>query len=161
MGFDLFSVFVASPPIMFLLSSLAHAQALSPFFPYALHHLHPHCSFELTLAFSVNFFVRFSSGCLSSHHRPPDVSFPAENNTTNPLTTWYFSFAPVSNTPRSIVSEEWETVETLMGVSRGMMELLNRVSLPLFLSLPSSPLLFFLTPPPRPPSPLSLVRLAR
>ncbi|KAL7412600.1 hypothetical protein BDY24DRAFT_85126 [Mrakia frigida] len=60
--------------------------------------------------------------CLSST-RPPDCSFSSD-----PLASWYFDFAPLSNTPRSVSSEEWETVESLMGVSRGMMELLNRVN---------------------------------
>lgn len=58
------------------------------------------------------------------------MAFPSDvPGQPEPLSSWYFDFSPMSNAPRSITSPDWETVESLMGVSRGVMELFNRVSM--------------------------------
>ncbi|KAL7416156.1 fungal-specific transcription factor domain-containing protein [Mrakia frigida] len=75
--------------------------------------------------------------CLSTG-REPDLVFPnglganssrllANASTSDPLSSWYFSFAP-SNTSRTAGTEDWDTVPTMLGMSRGLVEILHRVN---------------------------------
>jgi len=88
--------------------------------------------FAQLIHFRLLFFLlstRYYAGSLSSAVRRPGCSLPTSSpNETVPLDAWYFSFAPPPKSLRTDSSEDWETVESLLGVSRRMAELLDRVS---------------------------------
>ena len=56
------------------------------------------------------------------------VSFPIDPSSSSSLGRWYFDFSPASGSPRSVGSSDWETCESALGISRGLLEILHRVS---------------------------------
>jgi hypothetical protein len=75
--------------------------------------------------------------CLSTG-KEPDLHFPNGLSTQSipasaecapSLSSWYLAFAPAPGTPRVGSGDgDWETVEGLLGISRGLVEILHRVS---------------------------------
>lgn len=60
---------------------------------------------------------------LHSHH-----TLPTSADSSPSLSSWYLAFAPAPGTPRAGSGDgDWETVEGLLGISRGLVEILHRV----------------------------------
>ncbi|KAL7410863.1 fungal-specific transcription factor domain-containing protein [Mrakia frigida] len=86
--------------------------------------------------------------CLSNG-KAPDLSMDgpssalldpstSSSSDSSSFARWYFEFSPASGSPRSIGSNDWETCESALGISRGLLEILHRVNILYACSRPSN-----------------------